>query len=122
MARKSKKNKMPQDEEMPKLWRTGSYCRLSDDDRSGNISNSIENQSILNREYISKCPDMIYVAEFIDDGKSGTDFSREGFENMMKEIMEGHIDCIVVKDDCVNIELKSESPQKCGFCDVSSVF
>ena len=83
MARKSKKNKMPQDEEMPKRWRTGSYCRLSDDDRSGNISNSIENQSILNREYISKCPDMIYVAEFIDDGKSGTDFSREGFENMM---------------------------------------
>ena len=98
MARKSKKNKMPQDEEMPKRWRTGSYCRLSDDDRSGNISNYIEKQSILNREYISKCPDMIYVAEFIDDGKSGTDFSREGFENMMKEIMEGHIDCIVVKD------------------------
>lgn len=98
MARKSRRNRWTQNQKILKLWRTGSYCRLSDDDRSGKISNSIENQSSLNREFISKCPDMVFVTEFVDDGKSGTDFSRAGFKKMMEEIMAGHIDCIVVKD------------------------
>ena len=32
------------------------------------------------------------------------------------------VETLIVKDGCVNIELNSEGPQKCGFCDVSSVF
>ena len=59
---------------------------------------------------------------FTDDGISGTRFDRPGFTEMMKEIEAGNVEAVIVKDGCVNIELNSESPQKCGFCDVSSVF
>ena len=62
------------------------------------------------------------VGEYIDDGWSGTTFERPNFKRMMADVDAGRVNCIVTKDDCVNIELKSESPQKAGFCDVSSVF
>ena len=59
---------------------------------------------------------------FTDDGISGTRFDRPGFTAMMEEVEAGRVEAIIVKDECDKIELKSESPQKCGFCDVSSVF
>ncbi|MCC8027538.1 MAG: recombinase family protein [Clostridium sp.] len=99
MARKSRKGQRPDAQQSAKvIWRCCSYCRLSDEDPSGRISNSIENQRNLNRAYMNQRPDLVYAGEFIDDGKSGTTFSREGFVRMMKEITAGHINCIVVKD------------------------
>ena len=47
---------------------------------------------------------------------------RPGFIAMLQEIEKGKAAAVFVKDECDKIELKSESPQKCGFCDVGSVF
>ena len=49
-------------------------------------------------------------------------FNRPGFQNMIKDIEAGQINCVITKDDCVILELNSESPENTGLCDVSSVF
>lgn len=97
------------------------YCRLSRDDNMDSESNSIQNQKkILQKAAKDKgYTDTIF---FVDDGITGTTMKRPGFQKMIAAIEAGYISAVFVKDDCVNIELKSESLQKCGFCDVSSVF
>ena len=45
-----------------------------------------------------------------DDGVSGTRFDRPGFMAMMEEVEDGSVEAIIVKDDCVILELNSESP------------
>jgi len=59
---------------------------------------------------------------YVDDGYTGTNFNRPGFQEMLEDIEAGYVTTVIIKDKCVNIELNSEGPQKCGFCDVSSVF
>ena len=100
---------------------TALYCRLSQDDALDGESNSITNQKAL----LSK-----YAAEhgfrnpmfFVDDGFSGTNFQRPGFQEMMKYVEDYSVSTLFVKDDCVILELNSESPENTGLCDVSSVF
>ena len=59
---------------------------------------------------------------YIDNAFSGKRFDRPAFQEMLQDIQKGKIDCVVVKDDCVILELNSESPENMGLCDVSSVF
>lgn len=69
------------------------YARVSVDHES----ESIENQLCLLRDYAS----MLGVevkGEYVDIGKSGTNYRRSGFESMMKEIYSGEIRCVLVKD------------------------
>ncbi|MDE7261444.1 MAG: recombinase family protein [Oscillospiraceae bacterium] len=102
-------------------WRTGLYLRLSRDDDQGSESASITNQRSILTEYARR-NGLEIVGEFVDDGWSGTNYDRPAFRRMIAGVEAGQINCVAVKDGCVNIELNSESPQKCGFCDVSSVF
>ena len=37
-------------------------------------------------------------------------FERPAVQNLLDQIREGKINCIVVKDDCVILELNAESP------------
>ena len=99
------------------------YIRLStEDSKVGSFS--IDNQKRVLHQYVDTMEGIknIEVIEFIDNGYSGTNFERPAAQEMLDLVREGKINCIIVKDGCVNIELNSESPQKCGFCDVSSVF
>ena len=76
---------------------TALYCRLSQDDALDEESNSITNQKAL----LSK-----YVAEhrfrnpmfFVDDGFSGTNFQRPGFQEMMKYVEDYSVSTLIVKD------------------------
>ena len=97
------------------------YERLSRDDELQGESNSISNQKAMLEDYARR-NGFPNPTHFTDDGISGTRFDRPGFTAMMEEVEAGRVEAIIIKDDCVNIELKSESLQKCGFCDVSSVF
>ena len=49
-------------------------------------------------------------------------FNRPGFQQKLEDIEAGYVTTVIVKDDCVILELNSESPENTGLCDVSSVF
>ncbi len=106
---------------MPK-YKAISYTRLSYTNDKENESNSIANQKSLIREFVKKHSDIEIVSEKVDDGYTGVLFDRPAFQEMMEEIRAEKINCIIVKDDCVILELNSESPENTGLCDVSSVF
>ncbi len=103
-------------------YRAEAYIRISYTGDRTSESDSVANQRRLIESFISKTPEIELVSEKIDDGYSGILFDRPAFKEMMQDISDGKINCVIVKDGCVNIELNSEGPQKCGFCDVSSVF
>lgn len=75
----------------------GIYCRLSKDDNTGVESNSITNQKLYLTDYVKQRGWVIYRI-YIDEGKSGTNFDRDGFKEMISDIETKRIDCVVVKD------------------------
>lgn len=99
----------------------GIYCRLSSEDGADHESMSISNQRNMLTDYVRRQGWQV-GSVYIDDGYSETNFQRPGFQEMIADIEKGRINLVIVKDDCVILELNTESPQRCGFCDVSSVF
>ncbi len=80
-----------------KKYDVGNYLRLSvDSDYTG--SDSLENQRRLAHEFVSRHPDLNIVREYVDNGKTGTDFSRPAFSRMMADLKAGLINCVIVKD------------------------
>lgn len=100
---------------------TALYARLSRDDDKDGVSGSIQNQKAILEKYAkdNKLPNPRF---FFDDGFSGVTFARPAFMEIMELAEQGLVANLVVKDDCVIIELNAESPIKCGFCAVSSIF
>lgn len=106
---------------MQEKYNVGIYCRLSRDDERTGESVSIENQKIMLSRYVQEQGWNLYAA-YCDDGVSGTTFDRPGFNRLVQDARDGKINIALCKDECVILELNTESPQRCGFCDVSSVF
>ena len=106
---------------MPK-YKGDAYLRLSYSADRSVESDSIANQKKLIEDFVAAHPDIELVSERVDDGYSGVLFDRPAFQEMMNDIVSGKINCVIVKDDCVILELNSESPENTGLCDVSSVF
>lgn len=79
------------------LYDVGLYARLSSED-NGKDSDSIESQIELMEKYIAENPTMKKAAAFIDNGYTGTNFERPGFQQMIEAAQAGTINCIVVKD------------------------
>ena len=101
MARKSRKESSVQtSESFSKTigYQVGFYLRLSDKEAKERDSESIENQFALLKDFIKNKPDFRLISTFTDDGKTGTNFKRSGFEQMMDEVRSGRINCIIVKD------------------------
>lgn len=101
MARKSRKEGSVQTgESFSKTigYQVGFYLRLSDKEAKDKDSESIENQFALLKDFIENKPDFRLISTFTDDGKTGTNFKRSGFEQMMDEVRIGRINCIMVKD------------------------
>ena len=73
------------------------YCRLSRDDELAGESNSIKNQKSILSKY-AKDNNFFNTRTFIDDGYSGTTFSRPAFMEMMELAESGKISAIIVKD------------------------
>ena len=100
---------------------TALYARLSQEDTLEGDSNSIVNQKAVLSKYAAD-NGFSNPVFFIDDGVSGVTFDRPNFNRMIAEIEAGNVATVIVKDDCVILELNSESPENTGLCDVSSVF
>lgn len=74
------------------------YCRLSDEEKKhDNESESITNQRTLIRDYCEK-HDIIIVKEFVDDGYSGGNFERPGFQAMLNHLADGKANMVITKD------------------------
>ena len=80
-------------------YRVAIYCRLSDEDyiKKRDVSESIENQLAICRAYLAVHTNMTEVAVYIDDGKTGLNYNREGYIQMMEELDTLHINCIITK-------------------------
>ena len=74
------------------------YYRLSDEEKKyGNESESITNQREIVRDYCEK-HDIIIVSEFVDDGYSGGNFERPGFQAMLDHLAAGKANMVITKD------------------------
>ena len=79
-------------------WFVGIYTRRSFDDLDDSESNTIVNQKNMIIEFLNNLPNVTIVEYYVDDGYSGTNFNRPGFQDMMNDIKNGRINTIVVKD------------------------
>lgn len=75
----------------------GIYARISVD-AGEEKRESINTQIAMCRQYLSEHPDMKLYHCYTDIGKSGVSFKRTGFEQMMEDIKQGRINCVLVKD------------------------
>lgn len=79
------------------MIRCGIYLRLSRED-GGRESDSIQNQRLLLQKYLREHQEMDLVAEWVDDGWTGSNFERPGFRAMLSAAANGEIDCLLCKD------------------------
>ena len=78
-------------------FQTAIYTRISRDKKE-KPSDSIENQIALCESYIKRNDGHNLVGIYKDIAKTGTNFERPDFENLMEEIRTGKVNCIIVKD------------------------
>lgn len=73
------------------------YLRLSSADGPAAESDSIQNQ----RAYLTNWAQengFVITREFVDDGHTGTDFDRPGFQELNACLLDGSVRCVIVKD------------------------
>ena len=79
-------------------YKVAGYIRLSKEDKIKDESNSVTNQKAIIDSYVKKNEDLELVDFYIDDGYSGTTFDRPEYKRMLKDIVEGKVNTIIVKD------------------------
>ena len=97
MARKSRKQTAAP-MSAPSLYvHVALYIRLSVEDNKKRGC-SVENQKLVLNDFLSDKPDFVVYDTYIDNGATGTNFHRPGFQQMLSDIEAGHINCVIVKD------------------------
>ena len=86
---------MPKIRDLNKI--TALYERLSKDDEQQGESNSILNQKQYLQDYARKSG-FTNIQHFTDDGYTGRNFNRPGFQAMLAEIEAGKVGTVIVKD------------------------
>ena len=82
-----------------RIFRTALYVRLSImDTRDRKDSESLQTQIDYLCGYIAKHPDLELYDCYRDNGETGTNFERPGFQRMMEDVNAGRINCIITKD------------------------
>ena len=80
------------------IYEAIAYYRLSKDDGKNHESDSIANQRVLIREYVKNHPNIRLIDEAFDDGYTGTNYDRPGFQKVMDAVNNGTVNCVIVKD------------------------
>ncbi len=94
----SKNIKTEQPLSVTKAWKAALYIRLSREDGDNRESYSVTSQREILTQYAKQQEDIEVHDIYIDDGFSGTNFERPGFQRMMDDIYAGNVNCVVVKD------------------------
>lgn len=76
---------------------TALYLRKSNEDETGGISESIENQELFLRDYCRR-NGFEKIKVYSDDGFSGTSFDRPAFRELIKDIEAGLVKTVLTKD------------------------
>ena len=77
--------------------KTFAYLRLSREEAQAGESASIQNQRMIISNYCAQ-NGLNLVRTFVDDGWSGGNFERPGFQEMMRELEKGRADIVITKD------------------------
>lgn len=101
-GRKSKYFLVDSNTKETKIWSVAIYIRLSQEDSDNGEdkqeSNSITSQKTLLNEFIEEYDDLFVYDTYVDDGYTGTDFNRPGFQRLLEDMRKGNINCVLVKD------------------------
>lgn len=101
-GRKSKYSLVDSNTKGTKIWSVAIYIRLSQEDSDNGEdkqeSNSITSQKTLLNEFIEEYDDLFVYDTYVDDGYTGTDFNRPGFQRLLEDMRKGNINCVLVKD------------------------
>ena len=101
-GRKSKYFSEDSDIKETKIWSVAIYIRLSQEDSDNgeekSESNSVTSQKSLLNEFIREHNDLIIYDTYVDDGYTGTDFNRPGFQRLLEDMRKRNINCVLVKD------------------------
>ena len=73
------------------------YLRLSNDEAGAGESGSITNQRAIIKRYCDQNR-ILLAGEFVDDGWSGGNFERPGFQEMMRQLALGKANTVITKD------------------------
>ncbi|MBR1444053.1 MAG: recombinase family protein, partial [Firmicutes bacterium] len=73
------------------------YLRLSVEDTKVE-SMSIESQRLLLNKYAENLAEDTEVVEYVDNGYSGTNFERPAVQELLTDVQNYKINCILVKD------------------------
>lgn len=76
---------------------TAIYCRLSQDDGMVGDSSSIQTQKMMLEQFVKDNNFVLYDI-YVDDGYTGLNYNRPGFERLIQDIENGKIDIVVTKD------------------------
>lgn len=77
--------------------RAALYVRLSVEDTK-TTSISIETQQMILGRFLESRPEIFVYKTYIDNGATGTNFHRPGFQQMLADIEAGLVNCVIVKD------------------------
>ncbi len=80
-----------------KKYLVGAYTRLSREDDHRDESSSIESQKMI-IESFAKFNNLIISKYYSDDGFTGSNYNRPGFELLKQDIENETINCVIVKD------------------------
>ena len=83
-----------------KLYNVGTYIRLSKESTAyvGEDSMSIENQQAMLSKFIEIMPGWVEKRVYIDNGASGGNFNRQGFQDLIDDARSGAINLVLVQD------------------------
>ena len=114
MARKSRKNMMPQaavqeavQQNEKELLRTAAYARLSVENGGHETEDSLHTQILQIHNYIRENPDLTLTDTYADNGFTGTRFDRPEFERMMQDVPKA--DVVITNPTHFAVALKYEA-------------
>ena len=78
-----------------KLNKTAIYCRLSQDDGMVGDSSSIQTQKMMLEQFVKDNNFVLYDI-YVDDGYTGLNYNRPGFQRLLEDIENGKKGDIIV--------------------------